>query len=250
MDLLLIAGPCAVESREQLLDLAFALKDLGITHLRGGAYKPRTSPESFQGLGQEGLDLLQEAKEKTGMKIITEVVSPTHITAVAAVADFIQIGARNMHNYELLKELAQQAPHTAIILKRGLQATKKELIGSLNYLKKFGHQAEIIVCERGIRTFANGDYDRFTLDTALIADLTNDPEFQHKVIVDPSHPAGRSDLVANLAYAGIAAGAQGFIIELKRDGDTPLSDAEQALTIKEFKEVLGKVKEINKIIQK
>ena len=109
MELILIAGPCAVESREQLLDLATALKEMGITHLRGGAYKPRTSPDNFQGLGQEGLDILAEVKEKTGMKIVTEVVSPSHITAVASVADFIQIGARNMHNYELLKELASIA---------------------------------------------------------------------------------------------------------------------------------------------
>jgi len=241
---LIIAGPCAVEDREQIITIAKLVKECGVDMLRGGAYKPRTTADSFQGLGQEGLNLLEEAKAATGLPIVTEVVSPEHIVAVAKTADVIQIGARNMQNFELLKMIGERAPNTPVILKRGMSATKKELLGALTYLSKYGHKAEVYVCERGIRTFANGEYDRFTLDVNFIADLKADVEFKHKVIVDPSHPAGRADLVLPLALAGIAAGADGIIVEVKREGTTPLSDASQAITVDVLKELIAKSKEV------
>ncbi|MFH1456512.1 MAG: 3-deoxy-7-phosphoheptulonate synthase [Patescibacteria group bacterium] len=236
---ILIAGPCAVENKKQILAIAKQLKSLGFEYLRGGAYKPRTNPNSFQGLGEDGLKYLLDAKKKYNLKIVTEIVSIEHINKVSNVADILQIGARNMFNYELLKSIAVKAPKKTILLKRHFSATKKELIGSVGYLEKYGHKGEVIVCERGIRTFANGEYDRFTLDISLIADLKKDKRFNHKIIVDPSHAAGRSDLVRELTLAGMSAGADGFIIEVKRDKNTiPLVDAKQAITIKELKNII------------
>jgi 3-deoxy-7-phosphoheptulonate synthase len=248
--LLLIAGPCAIESKKQILFIAKQLNLLGFKYLRGGAYKPRTNPKSFQGLGKEGLDYLLEAKRIYGMKIVTEVLSIDKINEVAKVADILQIGTRNMFNYELLKAIARQEPHKTVLLKRNFSATKEELIGSINYLIEYGHKGEIIVCERGIRTFANGEYDRFTLDVDFIADLKKDKNFKHKVIVDPSHAAGRRDLVKALTLAGMGAGADGFIIEVKeKEEDIPLCDANQAITIDDLKIILKElgIKNINKL---
>ncbi len=249
MEPTIIAGPCAVESKEQILDLAHTLKGIGVKYLRGGAYKPRTSPESFQGLKEKGLQYLAEAKAKTGLKVVTEVVSIDDIERIAEVADVLQIGSRNMHNYDLLTQIGKRAPSKTVLLKRGMQATKQEVLGAIGYLRSNGHLGRLYVCERGIRTFANGEYDRFTMDTSLIADLKQDPKFEYEVIVDPSHPAGRNELVAPLAYAGIAAGGDGLIIEVKRDNDAPLSDAKQAITIEQLKEIMHRASGIYKIVK-
>lgn len=241
---LFIAGPCSVESEEQIIEIAKKVKKLGIDYLRGGAYKPRTIPDSFQGLGKKGLDFLKKVKEKTGLRIVTELVSPEHIEEVIKVADVVQVGSRNMYNYELLKEIGKRASKKPVLLKRGMSATKKELIGAIGYLKKHGHKAEIIVCERGIRTFSNGEYDRFTLDLSFVADLKKDKKFNYRIIIDPSHAAGRSDIVENLSFAGMAAGADGLMIEVKREGTTALSDDAQAITLKKLKYILKKSEEI------
>jgi len=246
-ELLIIAGPCAVESLDQINELAAGIKKLGIEYLRGGAFKPRTSPDSFQGLGEVGLDYLQEAKLKNKVKIVTEILSPEDIKRVAEVADIIQIGARNMHNSDLLIKIAQRAAHKTILLKRGMSATKEELLGAVHYLVKHGHKGEIILCERGIRTFTMNQYDRNTLDVGLVSSLKNE-RCPYRIVVDPSHSAGKSELVEPFALAGIAAGADGLIIEIKRDGDTPLSDARQAITLKQLKEIITKAKKIRKII--
>lgn len=249
MSPLIIAGPCAVESQEQVSSIAKKLKELNVDMLRGGAFKPRTSADSFQGLGKEGLDILEQAKSETGLSIVTEIMGIEEIEMVAKTADLLQIGSRNMQNFDLLKKIAQRASDTPILLKRGLAATKKELMGALTYLEAYGHKAEVMICERGIRTFANGYYDRFTLDTSLIASLKKDPTFKHKIIVDPSHPAGRADLVEDLLYAGIAAGADGAMIEVKLDKKAkPLCDANQAITIKQLESMLKKAKEIYTIV--
>ena len=249
MGLLIIAGPCAVENEQQIIDIAKNLKELNIDALRGGAFKPRTDADAFQGHGENALKYLQKAKEETNLQIVTEVMGTDDIDIVSKYADFLQIGARNMHNYDLLKKLGAKKLNKGIILKRGLSATKRELLGAISYLKNHGHKGEIIVCERGIRTFANGEYGRFTLDVNLIADLKNDSNFNHKVIVDPSHPAGRADLVANLAYAGIAAGADGAIIEVKNSEDhVPVCDAKQAITVEELKKIIRNIKNIKKIL--
>jgi 3-deoxy-7-phosphoheptulonate synthase len=249
--LIIMAGPCAVESKAQIMQIAEKLKKLDVDFLRGGAYKPRTRPRMFQGLEEKGLEYLALAKAKTGMRIITECMGPEEIVKVAKVADIIQIGSRNMHNYDLLKKIAQRAPKKPILLKRGMQATKEEVLGAIEYLKKYGHNDEILVCERGIRTFANKEYDRFTLDAGFIADLKRDPNFKYNLIVDPSHPAGRADIVEDLAYAGIAAGADGLLIEVKKDNKTsPLSDGNQAITLKKLEEIIQKSKQIYSITHK
>ncbi|MEA3378186.1 MAG: N-acetylneuraminate synthase family protein [Nanoarchaeota archaeon] len=246
-DLMLIAGPCTIETLEKTLSIAKKLKSLGIEYLRGGAFKPRTEPESFQGLGEKGLKILKEVKEKTGMKIVTEVMGPEEIELVMQYADILQIGSRNMHNYDLLKKIGKKASNKDVLLKRGMSATKKELLGSIRYLKQYGHIGRLYICERGIRTFSNGEYDRFTLDVSLIADLKD----SYDIIVDPSHAAGKSSLVEYLAYSGIAAGAKGFMIEVKaNEEDIPKCDANQAITIEKFAEILRKCKELHKKLYK
>jgi len=245
---LFIAGPCAVESKKQIFSLSKKIKEAGFTHLRGGAYKPRTNPKNFQGLGKKGMNYLLEVKKKYKLKIVTELLSSQYLEEVCKVADIVQIGAKNMYNYELLKLIAKRFPRKTILLKRGFCATKKELLGSISYLKSYGHKGEIIVCERGIRTFTNGEYDRFTLDIALIADLKKDKKFPYEVIVDPSHSAGRKDLVKELTLAGISAGADGFIIEVKEENSKPLVDVKQAITIKELVEIKEKSEKIMSII--
>lgn len=251
MSLYFIAGPCAVESEEQVMSIAEKLNKLGIQYFRGGAFKPRTSPSSFQGLEYEGLKLLQKVKEKFNMKIVTEVLCSEDINSVSEVADVLQIGTRNMYNYSLLKKIAKKAPNKTVLLKRGFSATKKELLGSIQYLKDYGHKSDIIICERGIRTFTNGVYDRFTLDLALIADLKKDDSFSYNVIVDPSHAAGRSDIVSDLAYAGVAAGADALMIEVKLSEQcNPKCDANQAITIKELEKIINISKKISDFVSK
>jgi 3-deoxy-7-phosphoheptulonate synthase len=223
----LIAGPCTVESRDQLLTAARQVAAGGGSLLRGGAYKPRTSPYAFQGLGQEGLRLLAEAKAETGLPIVTELMDAHDIEAVAEVADVVQIGARNMQNYALLAEVGRSG--LPVLLKRGLSATLEELLMASEYVLKEGNE-QVMLCERGIRTFETAY--RFTLDITAVPVLK---ELSHlPVIVDPSHAAGRRDLVPPLALAAAAAGADGIIVEVHPDPDSAICDGPQQLVGDQF----------------
>jgi 3-deoxy-7-phosphoheptulonate synthase len=225
----LIAGPCTVESREQTLETARVVRDAGATLLRGGAYKPRTSPYAFQGLGQEGLRLLAEAKAETGLPIVTELMDIGDLDAVLEVADVIQIGARNMQNSPLLAELGRAG--RPVLLKRGLAATLDELLMAAEYILKEGNP-NVMLCERGIRTFETAY--RFTLDLMAVPVLK---ELSHlPVIVDPSHAAGRRDLVLPLSLAAAAVGADGIIVEVHPNPDEAICDGPQALKAEDFAE--------------
>ena len=231
----LIAGPCTVESREQLLDTARVVRDAGATLLRGGAYKPRTSPYAFQGLGQEGLRLLAEAKAETGMPIVTELMDARDLEPVLEVADVIQVGARNMQNYSLLSEVGRSG--CPVLLKRGLSATIDELLMAAEYVLKEGNSS-VMLCERGIRTFENA-YRRATLDLMAIPILK---ELSHlPVIVDPSHAAGRRDLVLPLSLAAAAAGADGIIVEVHPQPEMAICDGPQQLVADDFADYVERV---------
>lgn len=228
----IIAGPCSVESEGQILAAAAAVKAAGATALRGGAYKPRTSPKSFQGMGEEGLRLLAAARAATGLPVVTEVMDTAQIDLVASHADVLQIGSRNMQNFSLLKEVGRAGK--PVMLKRGLAATIAEWLAAAEYITASGNP-QVILCERGIRTFET--YTRNTLDlsSALVArSLSGLP-----VIVDPSHAAGRRDLVAPLSRAALAAGLDGLMIEVHPDPDHALSDNEQQLTPKAFSSLMA-----------
>jgi len=229
----LIAGPCSVESREQICDIAVKVKNSGACILRGGAFKPRTSPYAFQGLRAEGLDLLLEAKKATGMPIVSEIMNVNHIELFEQV-DIIQVGARNMQNFELLKELGKV--DKPVLLKRGLANTIEELLMSAEYILAGGNK-NIILCERGIRTFET--YTRNTLDLSaipLLKDLTHLP-----VVVDPSHATGISKLVKPMSLAAAAAGADGLIIEVHNDPARALCDGAQSLTPEAFDDVVDNI---------
>jgi 3-deoxy-7-phosphoheptulonate synthase len=218
----LIAGPCTVESRDQTLETARVVRDAGAALFRGGAYKPRTSPYVFQGLGQEGLRLLAEAKAETGLPVVTELMDLRDLEAVLEVADVLQIGARNMQNYPLLAEVGRSG--RPALLKRGLSSTLDELLMAAEYILKEGNP-NVILCERGIRTFETAY--RFTLDLMAVPVLK---ELSHlPVIVDPSHAAGRRDLVLPLSLAAAAAGADGIIVEVHPCPDEAICDGPQAL---------------------
>jgi 3-deoxy-7-phosphoheptulonate synthase len=230
----LIAGPCTVESREQTLETARAVRDAGATLFRGGAYKPRTSPYAFQGLGQEGLRLLAEAKSETGLPIVTELMDQRDLDPILEVADVIQIGARNMQNYTLLAEVGRTG--RPVLLKRGFSSTLEELLMAAEYVLKEGNP-QVILCERGIRTFETAY--RFTLDlmaVPVLKELTHLP-----VIVDPSHAAGRRDLVTPLSLAAAAAGADGLIVEVHPHPDQAICDGPQQLVADEFAEYVERV---------
>ncbi|MGI8558043.1 MAG: 3-deoxy-7-phosphoheptulonate synthase [Solirubrobacteraceae bacterium] len=230
----LIAGPCTVESREQVLETARCVKDGGAAMFRGGAYKPRTSPYAFQGLGQEGLRLLSEAKQEYGMPIVTELMDVRDIEAVLEVADVVQIGARNMQNYTLLTEVGRSG--VPALLKRGLAATLEELLMAAEYILKEGN-AKVMLCERGIRTFETAY--RYTLDLTAVPVLK---ELSHlPVVVDPSHAAGRRDLVQPLSLAAAAAGADGIIVEVHPRPEEAICDGPQALRTDDFAEYSGLV---------
>jgi len=232
----LIAGPCTVESREQVLESADAMLAGGATMFRGGAYKPRTSPYSFHGLGQEGLRLLQEAKDRSGLPIVTECMDPRDVEAVAEVADVIQIGARNMQNYTLLTEIGRSG--VPAIVKRGLSSTLEELLMAAEYILKEGNE-NVILCERGIRTFETAY--RFTLDLMAIPVLK---QMTHlPVIVDPSHAAGRRDLVEPLSLAAAAVGADGIIVEVHPNPDEAVCDGPQQLRCEDFEAYAAKVQQ-------
>jgi len=222
-----IAGPCTVESREGLLEAAECVRDAGAGFLRGGAFKPRTSPYSFQGLGEAGLRLLAEAREHTGLPIVTEVVDVRDVETVAEVADVVQVGARSMQNYALLSELGRST--RPVLLKRGLSATIDELLMAAEYVLKEGNQ-DVVLCERGIRTFETAY--RFTLDLMAIPVLKERTSLP--VIVDPSHAAGRRELVEPMSLAAAAAGADGVIVEVHPDPDNAICDGRQQLSCREF----------------
>ncbi len=229
--LAVIAGPCSVEGREMLRDTAHAVKAAGAGMLRGGAFKPRTSPYAFQGLGEAGLRMLAEVRAQTGLPIVTEVMDTRQVELVAEYADVLQVGARNMQNFALLSELGRvQRP---VLLKRGLSATVKELLMAAEYVMAQGNR-EVILCERGIRTFET--VTRNTLDVAAIPVLK--AETHLPVMVDPSHAGGRADLVAPLAFAAVAAGADGLIVEVHPCPEKALSDGDQSLAPDAFLQLM------------
>jgi 3-deoxy-7-phosphoheptulonate synthase len=223
----LIAGPCTVESREQTLTTAECVAAAGASMLRGGAYKPRTSPHSFQGLGRDGLRILAEARAATGLPVVTELMDVREIDAVLEVADVIQIGARNMQNYALLTEIGRSG--RPALLKRGAAATVDDLLLAAEYILSEGNE-HVTLCERGIRTFERST--RFTLDVSAVPVLKERTHLP--VIVDPSHAAGRRELVRPLSLAAVAAGADGLIVEVHPDPESALCDGPQALTTAEF----------------
>jgi 3-deoxy-7-phosphoheptulonate synthase len=223
----IIAGPCSVESEEQILAAARAVKAAGATALRGGAFKPRTSPKGFQGLGEEGLKLLARARQETGLPVVTEVMESSMIDLVAQYADVLQIGSRNMQNFALLKEVGRAGK--PILLKRGLAATLHEWLSAAEYITASGND-QVILCERGIRTFET--YTRNTLDLGIAVAAKQLSGFP--VIVDPSHAAGRRELIPALSKAALAAGMDGLIVEVHPDPPAALSDQEQQLTPDEF----------------
>ncbi len=236
----IMAGPCSVESEEQIVGIAKSVQQSGATLLRGGAFKPRTSPYAFQGLKSEGLDLLKTARKETGLPIVTEIMRVSHIDMFENV-DIIQVGARNMQNFELLKELGKT--NKPILLKRGLSATIEEWLMSAEYIMAGGND-KVMLCERGIRT-----YETFTRNTLDISAIPVIKKLSHlPVIVDPSHAAGKSWLVEPLAMAAVAAGADGLIIEVHNDPPHALSDGAQSLTPKQFDGVAKKLFALKKAL--
>ncbi|MGD8494569.1 MAG: 3-deoxy-7-phosphoheptulonate synthase [Gemmatimonadales bacterium] len=221
-ELTVIAGPCAVEDRDTLLAAARAVADAGASMLRGGAFKPRTSPYSFQGLGRAGLELLAEARAATGLPVVTEVVAPQDVALVADFADMLQVGSRNMQNFRLLSAVGEQP--LPVLLKRGMMATIEELLLAAEYVLAAGNP-RVVLCERGIRTFERAT--RNTLDVCAVPLLREETHLP--VIVDPSHAAGRRELVPALARAAVAAGADGLIVEVHPDPERALSDGRQSL---------------------
>jgi 3-deoxy-7-phosphoheptulonate synthase len=236
-EILIIAGPCSVESRSQIIETAHAVKEAGAHVLRGGAFKPRTSPYSFQGLGEEGLEYLAEAREETGLPIITEVMEPGLVPLVSRYADILQIGARNMQNYALLHAVGE-AQHP-VMLKRGMSSLIKEWLMCAEYILSHGN-TRVMLCERGIRTFET--YTRNTFDINAIPVVK---ELSHlPVIADPSHATGKWEYVASAAKASIAAGADGLIIEVHPQPDIALSDGVQSLKPKRFAQLVSDLKTI------
>jgi 3-deoxy-7-phosphoheptulonate synthase len=236
-EIVIMAGPCAVESEEQLISTAIKVKEAGARILRGGAFKPRTDPYAFQGMGEAGLKLLAKAREITGLAIVTEVMDTAEVELVADYSDILQIGARNMQNFKLLKKVGQT--RKPVMLKRGLCATLKEFLMSAEYIMSEGN-FNVILCERGIRTFV--EYSRNTLDLNIIPVVK---QLSHlPIIVDPSHGTGRYDLVEPMSKAGIAAGADGLMIEVHINPEEAVSDADQTLKPEKFFELMNNLKPI------
>ncbi|HEV8606070.1 MAG TPA: 3-deoxy-7-phosphoheptulonate synthase [Tepidisphaeraceae bacterium] len=232
-----IAGPCSVEDRSQILETAHAVKEAGAIALRGGAFKPRTSPYAFQGLAEEGLKILAEAREKTGLAIVTEVMSIEQVPIVCDYADVLQIGARNMQNYNLLNKVGEQTK--PVLLKRGLSATLEEFLLAAEYIMARGNH-QVMLCERGIRTFE--EYVRNTLPLAIVPELHRVSHLP--VVVDPSHGTGKSYLVDSMCRAAVAAGADGLIIEVHNDPEHALTDGAQSLNPKQFAEMMKAIKRV------
>lgn len=235
--LIVMAGPCAIESRDQLLESATAVKEGGATILRGGAYKPRTSPYAFQGLEEEGLKYMKEAKEKTGLSIVCEVTSINAVDTACQYVDILQIGARNMQNFELLKAVGKT--NLPVLLKRGLSATIDEWLNAAEYIMSEGN-TNVILCERGIRTFETAT--RNTLDISAIPVIKSKSHLP--IIVDPSHASGKREYIASLSKAAIAAGADGLMIEVHPNPKIALSDGPQSLDPLDFKTLMKELKPI------
>lgn len=238
-----MAGPCSVESEAQIVEVAKAVQSSGAAMLRGGAFKPRTSPYSFQGMGVQGLKLLLEAKAETGLPIVTELMSPKYCELFEEKVDLVQIGARNMQNFDLLKEVGKMSK--PVLLKRGLSSTYEEWIMSAEYIMSEGNQ-NVILCERGIRTFEN--YTRNTLDVSAIPAIRRMSHLP--IVVDPSHAGGYSWLVEPLALAAIAAGADGLIIEVHNNPAKALCDGQQSLTPIQFDELMEKAQKMTAMLGK
>ena len=240
-DIAVIAGPCSVESREQLFETALAVRNAGAHALRGGAFKPRTSPYSFQGLGEEGLALMAEARQMTGLPVVVEITSVTQLEMMVDRVDIIQVGARNMQNYALLSTLGKT--NTPILLKRGMSATIEELLMASEYILSGGNQ-RVILCERGIRTFETATRNTTDINAIpVLKSLTHLP-----VILDPSHSTGHADYVTAIARAGIAAGADGLIVEVHTDPAHAISDGRQSLKPGKFAELVRQVGQIAEIL--
>jgi 3-deoxy-7-phosphoheptulonate synthase len=241
--LAVIAGPCAVESRTQILEIAHAVKEAGATALRGGAYKPRTSPYSFQGLGEEGLELLAQAREETGLPIVTEVMAPEKVSLVCRYADVLQIGARNMQNYALLHAVGEsQYP---VLLKRGMMSTLEELLMAAEYILSHDN-ARVMLCERGIRTFET--YTRNTFDINAIPVLKRRTHLP--IIADPSHATGHWEYVSGAARAAVAAGADGLLIEVHSHPEEALSDGAQSLRPERFVELMSQLRRVAEAVDR
>ncbi len=240
-ELTIIAGPCSVESRSQIFEIASQLKEMGVKFLRGGAFKPRSSPYSFQGLKTEGLEYLREAADRTGMYTVTEVKDTENLAEVVSASDVIQVGARNMYNFSLLEKLGEiQKP---VLLKRGFSATIEELLMSAEYIASKGNY-KIILCERGIRTFETSTRNTLDLNAVpVIKKLSHLP-----MIVDPSHGTGAWDLVIPMAQAAVVAGADGLMVEVHPTPDSALSDGFQSLRPEKFRLLLGRLRELSAIL--
>lgn len=241
--LAVMAGPCSVESEEQLIGIAKRIKESGAGFLRGGAYKPRTSPYSFQGMGERGLEILKAAREETGLPIVTEIMSPSLVEKFVEDVDVIQIGARNMQNFDLLKEVGKT--NTPILLKRGLSSTVEEFLMSAEYIMSEGND-NVILCERGIRTFET--YTRNTLDLSIVPVIK---KLSHlPIIIDPSHAGGMWWLVEPLAKAAVAVGADGLMIEVHNDPANAKSDGAQSLKPEKFDALMNSLRGIAKAVDK
>ncbi len=232
-----IAGPCSVESKSQVLEIAHAVKEAGAVGLRGGAFKPRTNPYSFQGMGEKGLELLALAREETGLAVVTEVMSIDQVSLVNRYADVLQVGARNMQNFNLLNAVGEQSK--PVLLKRGMSATLEEFLLAAEYIMSRGN-SRVMLCERGIRTYE--DYVRNTLALAAVPELHRVSHLP--VIIDPSQGTGKSYLVDSMCRAAIAAGADGLIVEVHNDPEHALTDGAQSITPKQFGEMMGSIRRI------
>lgn len=240
-DFTIIAGPCSVESEDQLLETARGVKEAGADMLRGGVFKPRTSPYAFQGLGLKGLKMLEKARDETGLPIVTEVIDTRDVSWVCEYADILQIGTRNMQNFSLLKEVGKA--NKPVLLKRGMCSTIEEWLNSAEYILNEGNP-DVILCERGIRTFET--YTRNTLDLSAvpaIKELTHLP-----VITDPSHGTGKVSLIPPMSLASVVCGADGIIVEVHRNPPEALSDKDQALTLSQFADMAKKIRKLKKFM--
>jgi len=240
-EFVVIAGPCSVESEEQTIGTAIKVKEAGANMLRGGAFKPRTSPYDFQGLGLEGLKILEKARRVTGLPVVTEVTDPRDVTWVCEYADVLQIGTRNMQNYSLLKEVGKV--QTPVLLKRGMYSTLKEWLNCAEYILAGGNP-NVILCERGIRTFET--YNRNTLDLSIVPSIK---EISHlPILVDPSHGTGRLSIIEPMSLAAMAAGADGILIEVHCNPCEALCDRDQAMPPHMFEGLMGKLKRLQRTL--
>ena len=241
-DFVVIAGPCSVESEKQMLQIANAVKAAGANMLRGGVFKPRTSPYAFQGLGLKGLKILEKARQETGLPVVSEVLDPRDVVWMGEYVDVLQIGTRNMQNFSLLKEVGKA--NKPVLLKRGMHSTLSEWLNCAEYIMSGGNP-DVILCERGIRTFES--YTRNTLDLSAIPALK---ELTHlPIIVDPAHATGKVSLIPSMCLAAVASGADGLLVEVHVNPKKALSDRDQTLTLKQFSEVTKKVRALQAFME-